>query len=129
MLNTLVWLVVFFKPVHVLQTEGVSCGAADRLLHERVKIAFPPTPHEEKVYVNGMPWEVLPSIDQALLYDVSGMDADNEGWGWALKYQVHDDQYMSMEIIFNDQEAYLSIQGIDAKRRPCQDGVYLRRLH
>lgn len=111
-----------YKPVHVLQTEGVTCGASARFMKEAIKIQL----GTRRAFVNHDEWEVI-DYEQAdeELVDIAGLDTN--AWGFALKYQVNEDAYMSMNLLFNEREAYLSIQGIDAKRRPCKDAVYLKR--
>ncbi len=109
LLETIFSLLVVFKPMHVMQTDELSCGAAERLMKERVKVEVG---EPRDVRINGVMWEWV------------GMDDEQN---WVARYQVRPDQYMSMELVFTLHDAYLSIQGIDAKRRPCKDKIYLKR--
>lgn len=113
-----------YRPVHVLSTEGRSCGASERLLKEKVKLAFA----KDFIKVNGVEWKFEDDVlnGHPVLLEKAGIEHWN--WGWAATYQVRADQYMSMSLLFNEEEAYLSIQGIDEKRKPCMDAVYLRRV-
>lgn len=108
-LETAFTLLAVFKPVHVMDTPERTCGAADRLMKEKVTLNV----DTRRVVVNGMEW------------DFTGQDEDGDH---VARYQVRPDQYMSMELVFNTGGAYLSIQGIDAKRRECRDMIYLRRV-
>lgn len=113
-----------YRPVHVLDTPGNTCGASARLMNERVKLQFT----KDYIKVNGMVWQFEDDVlnGHPVLLEKAGIEHWN--WGWAATYQVRPDQYMSMSLLFNEEEAYLSIQGIDAKRKPCMDAVYLKRI-
>lgn len=108
-LETVFTLLAVFKPVHVMQTDEVSCGATGRLMKESVKVYAAP----RQIMVSGMEWDFL------------GQDEDGD---WVVHYQVEPNAHMSMTLTFNTGGAYLSIQGIDTKRRPCKDMVYLKRI-
>lgn len=107
-LETVFTLLAVFKPVHIMQTPEKTCGAADRFLKENVRLDVSP----RRVKVDNMEWDFM------------GQDEDGD---WVARYQVREDQYMSMELTFNTGGAYLSIQGIDKNREPCRDMVYLKR--
>lgn len=113
-LETVFTLLAIFKPVHVMDTPEKTCGAADRLMKEKVKLETSP----RELRINRMPWELL------------DWDANAEDWdtaNWVAVYRVRPDQYMSMRLEFNEREAWLTLEGIDAKREPCRDMIYLKR--
>ena len=112
-LETVFTLLAVYKPVHIMNTPEKTCGAGERFMKEKVKLELSPEPRPI-VMVNRMEWELL--------------DEKDEDGDWFARYQVRPDQYMSMELTFNTGGAYLSIQGIDAKREPCRDMVYLKRV-
>lgn len=109
-LETVFSLLALFKPVHVMDTPEKTCGAADRLMKETVKVVVS---DPSRIVVNKMEWEWV------------GTDEDGD---LVAKYQVRPDQYMSMTLVFNTGGAYLSIEGIDVKREPCRDMIYLKRV-
>lgn len=109
-MNTIFTLLFLFKPLHVVNTPERSCGAASRLMKETVKVEVG-DPRELRI--NGMPWEHLPQDD----------DGD-----FVAQYRVNDEAYMHMDLVYNTGGAYLSIEGIDYKRRPCKDMIYLKRI-
>jgi hypothetical protein len=103
-----------YKPAHVMQTEDYSCGATDRLAKESISLKLTNEP-ENVIYVNYTKWQ---------LYDGEGTGE----YRWRARFQADPRAHMSMTLDFNEDDAYLSIQGIDAKRRPCKDAVYLKRV-
>jgi len=111
-LETVFTLLAIYKPLHVMDTPELSCGASERFMKEKVRLELTSTP-KNVVIVNRMEWDLV------------GQDEDGD---WVAQYQVRPDQYMKMELTFNIGGAYLSIEGIDSKRRPCKDMVYLKRI-
>jgi hypothetical protein len=98
-----------YKPVHMMQSNQATCGATERFLKEKVKVVL----SYHRVYVNGDAWDY---------------QGHNDAGYFVAQFQVRRDQYMSMQLDFDTEEAYLTISGIDAKRRPCEDTVYLKRV-
>lgn len=118
LLETVFTLLATFKPVHIMDTPEITCGAADRFLKESLRIDVSP----RRIKVN----QVDPKLRTKYMeWDLIGQGEDGD---WIARYQVRDDQYMSLELVFNTGGAYLSIQGIDSKRRPCRDMVYYKRI-
>lgn len=94
-----VWMV--FKPVHLMRDGEGTCGASERLMKENVR--------------------------------VNGTKVNYMTWTWTgentLSYKAQPDAYMSTEIIFDGPDAlWYTIRGIDAKRKPCMDTVYMKRV-
>lgn len=108
-LDTVFTLLALYKPLHVVDTPDLTCGAWARLMEETVKVEV----DTRRVRVNGMEWDFL------------GSDEDGD---WVARFQTHPDQYMHLDLTFNTGGAYLSLAGIDAKRRLCKDTIYLKRL-
>lgn len=102
MITFLLAVILHFKPVHVMWTDGPSCGATDRLMRERLTISV-----GKDTWVHNVKWQRV------------GDDL--------LMYRADPDAYMFMSILYADSDAYLTIAGIDARRRPCRDTIYLRR--
>lgn len=96
-----------YKPKHLMQTEELSCGAGGRLLKEKVKVSISP----RTVFVNKVEWDFLGQGDE----------------GWEAEYRTRPESFMSMKLVFTVHDAYLTLEGIDSKRRPCKDKVYLKR--
>ena len=118
LLETVFVMLATFKPVHVMDTPELTCGAANRFLKENLRIDVSP----RRIKVN----QITPKRRTKMVeWDLIGQDEDGD---WVARYQAQPDAYMSMELVFNTGGAYLSIQGIDAKRRPCRDMVYLKRV-
>ena len=110
MLNVIFSLLFLYKPVHVMDTPELSCGAANRLMKEQVRVETAP---ERNLRINGMPWE--------------NMHQDDDG-DFVARYQVRPDQYTYLQLTYNTGGAYLELVSIDAKRRPCRDMIYLKRV-
>jgi len=108
-LESIFSLLFVFKPVHVMDTPELSCGAANRLMKEKVKVEVA---EPRQLRINGMPWEHLPQ--------------DEDGDFVAL-FQVRPDQYTYLKLTYNTGGAYLELNSIDVKRRPCKDMIYLKR--
>jgi hypothetical protein len=93
-------------PVELVHTGARSCGGAGaRLMHETLRLTL----KEDRVWVDNVEWTPYPSAD-----------------GMLLAYQVEPDAFMSMSLLVEGDDAWLTMRGIDAARRPCKDRVRLR---
>lgn len=118
-LETVFTLLAIYKPLHIMNTPEKTCGASERFLKENIRLDVSP----RRIRVNQSGGK---SGQGGLVeWDLVGQDEDGD---WVARYQVREDQYMSMELTFNTGGAYLSIQGIDKNREPCRDMVYLKRV-
>jgi len=93
---------MYFRPVHMVSTDEKSCGAADRFLRERVVVTL-----GKDTWVHNVKWQ-----------------RERED---TLTYRADPDAFMTMSLEYSDTDAYLTIEGIDAARKPCRDTVYLVR--
>lgn len=105
MISILMAMIFTFKPMHMI-FEPNTCGAAKRFMKERVVLVL----EDDKVRTGSIVWE-----------------SEHKSNGYYLAtYKADPEAYMSMSIMFDGFDAYMTIQGIDAKRKPCRDTVYMR---
>lgn len=107
LINALLNLILVFKPLHVMDTPELSCGATERLMKETVKLSI------NDLMLNGMKWKQMP---------------DDEDGDYVIRFQVREDQYTYLQMTFNSGGAYLELNSIDVKRNPCRDMIYLKRV-
>jgi hypothetical protein len=118
LLQTIFVLLAMYKPVHVMQTDELSCGAADRLMKETVKVEVS---GDQKLRINGMSWQAY-NTDEDWIRGGEIKDV------FRAYFQVRPDQYMKLNLDYTVSEAHLTVEGIDYKRRPCKDKIYLKRI-
>jgi hypothetical protein len=106
MINFFMTLLLTYKPVHMVY-EPSTCGATERFLKERISL----TVKNGEVRTGSIKWTVQDKVDGYYL----------------ATYKAAPDAYMSMSIMFDEHDGYMTIQGIDAKRKPCRDTVYFKR--
>jgi hypothetical protein len=108
MINFLVYIVLTFKPVHMMQDDLPSCGATERFLKEKVQITI----EDGDVKTGSVKWNLS--------------DTKIDGY-YVATHKADPNAYMSMSLWFDEVDGYMTIEGIDAKRKPCRDTVYFVR--